>query len=282
MKPRPIHKNSAPFTGLFFNAPSIAAATTIKRLNDPISDSIILSQYDLSPDDKLYQNLFLACSIVNQVRAVLNTSTTHPDANSLSSSSAKIANIKLKTVRLISTLTSVLIEPLMGLSYGDGMSRRVAEFIGAGNCYEYSHVALHKLRNHDPSINAEVYSIKNGDHIFLLIDRDSSSDPSDLNTWGKNAVVCDAWAGDVFPADEIPHKLMDYKQSYVSGVRKNELVHYSDRQGLMPHDSLEDRSFSYKEKIPILIIMLVCLIKAINFYLDIGNTESSDVSRMQP
>lgn len=71
-----------------------------------------------------------------------------------------------------------------------------------GNCYELALMALdYMIRNH-PHVNAEVYSISGGDHVFLVIGRKSDSDPAKPETWGDEAYICDPWSNNVYPAKE--------------------------------------------------------------------------------
>ncbi len=80
-----------------------------------------------------------------------------------------------------------------------------------GNCGEQANFALdYVLRNADLSMIGEIFYIVNGDHKFLVLNRDPNSDPENPNTWGANAVVCDVWANEAYPASEIFDKLNSY------------------------------------------------------------------------
>lgn len=37
---------------------------------------------------------------------------------------------------------------------------------------------------------------------MLVIGRNPHSDPDDINTWGKNAVICDPWANRFYEANQ--------------------------------------------------------------------------------
>lgn len=92
-----------------------------------------------------------------------------------------------------------------------------------GNCFPMSVVGLlHgedllKLLSEEvdestlPSI--EMFYIKNGDHVFIVIGRDNSSVPNNHLTWGSNAVVCDVWTGGCYPASEIQKNLYTYDRA---------------------------------------------------------------------
>jgi hypothetical protein len=70
-----------------------------------------------------------------------------------------------------------------------------------GNCYELAAQALdyvlHQVTN---NINAELFCIKNGDHAFLVLNRDLHSNPADPNSWGEGAVICDPLSNKVYQA----------------------------------------------------------------------------------
>jgi len=84
-----------------------------------------------------------------------------------------------------------------------------------GNCEEMAFQALdYILNNVHFNINAEVYWLGNGDHAFLVINRDQCSNPRDPKTWGAAAVFCDPWADKVFNAKEY---LLNVKNFYRYG-----------------------------------------------------------------
>ncbi len=80
----------------------------------------------------------------------------------------------------------------------------------SGNCDEFTKQAFDFILYHDNSIKAEVYEIQGGDHVFLVLNRDPNSDPSDPDTWGKKAVICDPWANSVYYALNFRHHLKNF------------------------------------------------------------------------
>ena len=76
-----------------------------------------------------------------------------------------------------------------------------------GNCQQYSALVYDEIKKLQPEFAIEEYVINNQDHQFVVIGRDSHSNPQDFTTWGPRAVIVDAWAGAVYPAAEIPQKL---------------------------------------------------------------------------
>lgn len=81
-----------------------------------------------------------------------------------------------------------------------------------GNCYELAFLALDYMAIKFPLINAEVYRIVNGDHVFLVIGRNPDSDPSDPLQWGDNAYFCDPWSDKVYPAKDYLIQLQNFKR----------------------------------------------------------------------
>lgn len=84
-----------------------------------------------------------------------------------------------------------------------------------GNCGEIAYMALYYVITHHPQVYAQIYSIGNGNHVFLIIGRKKPLLPMCLETWDKEAFVCDAWSDTVYPVTEWKEKLKDYKQKAV-------------------------------------------------------------------
>lgn len=85
----------------------------------------------------------------------------------------------------------------------------VTNKLSIGNCGELAYQALdYFLAKTD--FRAEVYHIVNGDHVFLVVNRDPNSDPTKPETWGSEAFICDPWANKVFSASEYQSELKNY------------------------------------------------------------------------
>jgi hypothetical protein len=78
------------------------------------------------------------------------------------------------------------------------LSAEWAKHFGCGNCGEQSALAFSYLREHSFA-PLDWMRIGNFKHAFVIIGRKSDSDPSDYNTWGNEAAVCDPWAGRAEP-----------------------------------------------------------------------------------
>lgn len=83
-----------------------------------------------------------------------------------------------------------------------------------GNCYELALQALDyclmENEKAEEKVRAEVFRLKGGDHVFLVIGRRYGSLENDPKTWGDDAVICDPWANKYYPAKEYLQKLRDF------------------------------------------------------------------------
>ncbi|MFA5959357.1 MAG: hypothetical protein WC785_02470 [Tatlockia sp.] len=80
---------------------------------------------------------------------------------------------------------------------------------GVGNCGESAQQALAYARRHFPSVNSEyAYLGKptingtklDGDHAFLVVGRDRNTRFNTMHKWNKEAIICDPWTDQVYPA----------------------------------------------------------------------------------
>ena len=63
----------------------------------------------------------------------------------------------------------------------------------SGNCAEYASLVLNYMRKQEV-LFAELYHIVEGDHAFVVLDREQGSDANAPCSWGSAATVIDAWA----------------------------------------------------------------------------------------
>lgn len=80
-----------------------------------------------------------------------------------------------------------------------------------GNCGELAEMALYYVVTYHPQVYAQVYSIGNGDHNFLIIGKKKPHLPMRLETWDEDAYVCDPWSNTIYPVAEWKEKLKYYK-----------------------------------------------------------------------
>lgn len=197
--------------------------------------------------DKLFQNLALSCWLINTARDYIQKSYTHPDCNFLS------ADAKIKIGKSVERIREVSLSDTRPMHFtkenqydsdlsinADGVKK-----LRTGNCGEFAYFALYLLRQLRVKINGSIIGITNADHFFLVIDTDATSDFKNPSTWGKNAVICDSWAGEAYPAIEINTYLHGFKSLRVNHrlynvlTRFNSHYHALDCEFFIPNCSRE-------------------------------------------
>lgn len=84
-----------------------------------------------------------------------------------------------------------------------------------GNCEELGFHALDYILNQVPAmVHAEIYFVRGGDHVVLVINRGHNSNPQNPNTWGDNSVICDPWSNKVFKASDYLTKLKTFERDW--------------------------------------------------------------------
>jgi len=86
-----------------------------------------------------------------------------------------------------------------------------------GNCDVLNYGARLYIINTAPSTKANIYSIKNGSHAYLVVGNEADGD----------AVVCDAWAGQVYPLTELNKHLCSQECIKVGEKIYNLMIHYN-------------------------------------------------------
>lgn len=178
----------------------MALQPEVKPLNKQLTGSMIFCE----SDTPLQNNLKLGRIVANEVRTIVKQSSTHPVFNGSSSQIRQQIYNKINKTRE-NLLDLLPMETIRWLKLG-ALAVMKSE---AGNCEECSYVALDKVQKLAPKVNSELYRISNGDHCFLVIDRNKGSNRYDWRTWGEHTVICDAWLGDVYSVREIPEKLVN-------------------------------------------------------------------------
>jgi len=154
-----------------------------------------------------YRHLFAACLVANEVRLVIKQTCTHPFANSYDKETWDALGEKIDQTRA----------EYDAACRGEKNKQQILDITAAsvekeqvGDCPEYAMLALKKLQTAFPNMAGEIFAIENkkGDvdrdaHEFVVIGRDPNSDPNDFTSWGNDAVICDAWAGNVYTVAHI-------------------------------------------------------------------------------
>jgi hypothetical protein len=195
----------------------LAMKYPIKPLGEKINSADVLKTYG-NQSFRFNYNLSLACALVNAVRHKLKYSDTHPQTNAYSIERKKQLSYEIEAHRDSAYVSAESIyERSMSPCSFDAHREVVSSYYSHatqadnGNCQEFSFVGMHIANEVYQYNRVEMFAVSKGDHVFLVLDRDPNSDGSNYASWGENAVVCDAWSGEVFPAAKIPEKLSTYK-----------------------------------------------------------------------
>jgi hypothetical protein len=105
-----------------------------------------------------------------------------------------------------------------------------------GNCDVLALHALDYIVRNFPTIEAELYKIGEGDHVFLVLNRNRNSEAHDPTTWGINAVICDPWANEVYPAKDCLIRLKNYVRDIKENKNKTEPYH-PEKHFLMSYEN---------------------------------------------
>lgn len=160
-----------------------------KPLNKPINFEQVVSRYHAKPNTVLYKNLQIACAISNIAREEIKYSCTHPYFNTLKDSTWH---------SLKETLEEFRARKVNRYTSDENLFKQILEphlQTHLGNCNEFTIFGWFLCKLYDPSMTANIYTIINGDHTFLCIGNK------------QDAVICDAWTGQVYPASAMPAKL---------------------------------------------------------------------------
>lgn len=185
----------------------------IKKQNESLNIDEILSRYQFPTDSVTFKNLQVACTALNETRAVVKESPAHPDMNSESIEKQNEVQQKLNAMRSASYKWRELLLQNTLTEENGFLLKNMVHFIirfQVGNCEEMAFFAGYKLMSANYQRSIEIFHFTNGDHVFVVLDRDPNSDANSPEKWGENAVVCDPMVGDVYPASETPKRLKDF------------------------------------------------------------------------
>ena len=216
----------------------------------------------ISVNDELLRLLRVVCQAVNETHEIIRESSTHPEANTFSPSKREVirakikhnkAKIELEVLQFINSRVSagnVNLSDLkqIRLNSLDLMREKAIEAAyrtGLGNCEDFSLVAEKILKERYDIYSSEIYCIKNGGHVFLVINRNKETNPTNFLTWNSNTIICDVQLGRVFDVRQIPSKLMDWRPCEIQG----ENSHINLLTGFNPnYHSLEPYAPELKEE----------------------------------
>lgn len=175
---------------------------------------------------ELAENLKFACQVANEARSIIQDSSSHPCNNEMSAADRSYEDIAVESMRDRLSEVDIYADEIMQCDVGERRKRlhAAAEIVRkfrAGNCQDYSFVVHDSATEQRPELRAEIFELRVGDHVFVVFGRQPGSDEHDYMTWGDSAVVCDAWAGEVYPASCMEENLYVYCSRQLVGCDDN-------------------------------------------------------------
>lgn len=158
------------------------------------------SHKELSPQLKLY--LTIGTYLTNITRNIIKDSSSHPQFNQYTSEDQRKLTREIDDHRKLADLKWPNINNLNNV---DARHINITQN-RLGNCLEYSIYAFSQMRLLNFGIRTEIIYLVNGDHVLLLLGRAANSNINQPATWGDDAVICDAWSGKVYPAEDFLHQ----------------------------------------------------------------------------
>lgn len=156
-------------------------------------------------DRKLNRNIHRARRVATVIREMFTESSTHPQINYYPVTDYRNITCVINRARFGYVRTSTTMDAAMS------MFSSVCES-SFGNCGEFAHCTYVLMSKAYPLVPVDILRIENGDHVFLVIDRQEGSDLRQPMTWGNKAVLCDPWAGMVYPVTEMNYYLNNFKR----------------------------------------------------------------------
>lgn len=234
----------------------------IKKLSDYIDDTKIIQQYHCSPSSEMCHNIKIACAIANETRQAITASSSHPQINDAGNDEFIRLSNKLELERSCQepTVFTILTHPIEFLfDTKHAVNKKIAQTAlehHLGNCYEFAIVARYLLKMRYRDVPAEIYEVSNGDHVFLVIGN------------GKNAVVCDGWAGEIYPMYDIERKLKCFRPYTIESSHLNVITSYNPEfHVIKPNTTLESYNISSKTLLIGLGILLTNILCALTIHL---------------
>lgn len=185
-------------------------------LSHSIDEKQILSRYSHLKDTPTYENLKLAASAIQKARQSFKESSTHAEANDLSEEKRQeVFDTIIKKRAEYKIEAEIEDKKNSSLPFKEKILKKIQHHFkyysgGVANCEELGYATIHFIHEMNSKKNAGMWLIESDDHLVVIIEADT-----------PNAVFCDALAGDVFPASEVPTRLHSFYRI------KNESSYYN-------------------------------------------------------
>jgi hypothetical protein len=227
---------------------SVALNMGVRQINT-------LSQKNLGKNNSLleiadikysYKDIFeLAKNAKDYARTKIVKGGTQLENNNLSREDANALSEGVKQLQFLSQEIFACQERLLDASLLISLYENVISLTNKhslGNCGELAYQAFDYILYASENLHtrADVYEIKGGDHIFLVLNRPYDSDPYDPKTWGNETIICDPWANAVYNALDYQSKL----KNFYSQNNKNYIEDFdSNKHSLIPCPNMNTEFF---------------------------------------
>ena len=194
------------------------AANTLAPESELIDEEQVLQQFANVTNHQAHATMRMACRVVNQIKSYQLKSSTHPETNTSLDDDAmmKFDSFFSKVNRIVDSelaqwKRSSKNKELHDFAEVKHTNKFYRDDYGVANCHEYSYLVVEEIWKMDrDACVVEVIALTNSDHVFVVINRDTRSDINQPANWGQNAVICDAWAGKVYPACEFASNMSGF------------------------------------------------------------------------
>lgn len=184
----------------------------MKNIHDLIDIDEVNQRINPHQNSNLSQNITILVDAINQTRRDIRYSNTHllfNDLNEVSKHEIAVAISMMRDTYIKNRSDVMTADVVFCVS-------KAAKKYSHGNCHEYSCVLAEYIMTKLPNLPVEIISIKRGDHVFVVVGRDQESDIMKPETWGRDAIVCDAWIGDIYMASELNKRLTTFSLMFIS------------------------------------------------------------------
>jgi len=242
----------------------LMTTSSLKKLSDPISFDEVCKKYNPVPHSELYYHLQFACEVLNLTREHFKYSSSHPQLNGKDYKywiiSEQLKYIREQTYKNIKPFKINKLSKKSAEEQMNYLNIYLYLFQQAmlANCDELSVMALKiaceitmKMTSNEnlyhvekgkekgiQSIDFCVCTLKNGDHAFCKM----------------GLVICDPWAGVVYPVSEKDKELSAYKNIEINSKNYNIVVSYNSKYHKLEssaHFNLLNKLSNFEHKIQV-------------------------------
>lgn len=241
----------------YFPAPSDCSFRSTEVSAQEVTTKLVLRRLGLQPApvvNEHHAHADIAIAANRYANQIILRSATGLQANSLAVDRFEMLRDGVEQVRArISEMRcspSVdLLDPDMSIATFSAINTLTKKY-SIGNCFEYSCLALEYIYHNHPEVDAEIFDIHEGDHVFVVIGRDKSTDAelTDPTTWGHAAYICDPWMNSVFPAADYKTRLKNFSHRVQNGKGVNIVESLEEHHLLIPYKHPYNTKYLFQQE----------------------------------